>query len=728
MNLSIKKFKNIYGIKDLKGIANINSNALIYAPNGGTKTSFALGMKSISKAELPRDRIYDKDGEYEIEFDGKIYKNTNLEQIDNIIVYNFDNYIDSSINLKSNDLSLLTISSDMKARYGSIYNSILEQIDNLANKISNQLSNKKKTEDNKEIVLNFFNSNFKINNWKDIIKFLSELDWEKKFSLNYPFFDVFNENTLPIIESSNFVEEVKTMNESINSKAVSNLFGDKFGSIEVSKLIKELSTNGFFEAGHALKINNIDELVDSLEKFQKIYEDEKKKIYSDENTKKIVENLLSKINKNKSTKAIRTYISDPEVLSQMEDVSSFILKAIAGILEKFKDEIIFVNEQIIKSNESIKELISESKNQKTKWESVCETFNERFDVPFKIIVKNKFNSMIGSTNPIFVFIYNNHDEEKEIDENLLKKTLSTGEKRALTVLYFLFDLFMSVEKNVNTFIILDDIVDSFDYKNKYAMIEYISDLSKNTNITCWILTHNFDFFSSCKHRVNNYEKYYIKKNKSSENFEKFKESIIGGGMELFANWKEQLKTDSSEQKFLALIPVARNIIELKYDSNNIKYNTLCDALHYRKNTENLTVADLKPIFKEVFDINLEFDSNTKIFNILDLNINKLLTKNLSNSIELDEKIIFSIAIRLLLEKIFNKIDSSLINGNLMLGEEYNLVKSKINDDDKKIINKAIISIPEFIHLNSFMYEPLVDVTTTSLQKLYQDIALFKDNY
>ena len=287
---------------------------------------------------------------------------------------------------------------------------------------------------------------------------------------------------------------------------------------------------------------------------------------------------------------------------------------------------------------------------------------------------------------------------------------------------------MSVEKNDNTFIILDDIVDSFDYKNKYAMIEYISDLSKNTNIMCWILTHNFDFFSSCKHRVNNYEKYYIKKNKSSENFEKFKESIIGGGMELFSNWKEQLKTDSSEQKFLALIPVARNIIELKYDSNNIKYNTLCDALHYRKNTENLIVADLKPIFKEVFDINLEFDSNTKIFNILDSNINKLLTKNLSNSIELDEKIIFSIAIRLLLEKIFNKIDSSLINGNLMLGEEYNLVKSKINDDDKKIINKAIISIPEFIHLNSFMYEPLVDVTTTSLQKLYQDIALFKDNY
>ena len=50
MNISIKKFKNIYGIKDLRGVANVNSNALIYAPNGGTKTSLALGFKAISKS------------------------------------------------------------------------------------------------------------------------------------------------------------------------------------------------------------------------------------------------------------------------------------------------------------------------------------------------------------------------------------------------------------------------------------------------------------------------------------------------------------------------------------------------------------------------------------------------------------------------------------------------------------------------------------------------------
>ncbi len=728
MNISIKKFKNIYGIKDLRGVANVNSNALIYAPNGGTKTSLALGFKAISKSQLPRDRIYNRDGEYEIDFDGKTYKNSNLENINNIVVYNYDEYIKNTMNMQSDSLSLLTISSDLKTKYGNIFNSVIEQIDSISLKISNQLGNKKKAEDNKNIVLKFFSDYFKLNNWKDIIKYLSDLNWNNKISLSYSFFDVFNDNTLPIITSLNFINEVKILNETIDSKIHTNLFAGAFGSIEASKLLKELSTNGFFEAGHALKIKNVDELIDSVDKFQKLYDDEKKKIYHDEVTQKTAEDLLSKINKNKNTKAIRTYISDPEILTQMSDISLFMIKVIAGKLENYKDEIIIVNEQINKSEESIKRLIDESNNQKTKWEEICEIFNERFDVPFKITISNKFNSMVGRTNPIFTFIHKGQNEEKEVEEILLKDTLSTGEKRALTVLYFLFDLFMSIEKNTDTFIILDDIVDSFDYKNKYAMIEYISELSKNVNIMCWILTHNFDFFSTCKHRVSNYEKYYIKQNNNSENFDKFKESIIGGGMELFSSWKDQLKSNCSEQKFLALIPVARNMIELKYSSNDPKYDLLCDVLHYRKNTEKITVGDLAPIFKETFDINLMFDSTTKISSILNSNIKTLLSKNLSNSIELDEKIIFSIGIRLLLEKIFNKIEPSLINENLTLGEEYDKVKSKIRDDDKKIVTKAIISVPEFIHLNSFMYEPLVDITTSSLQKIYREINMFNGNY
>lgn len=48
-------------------------------------------------------------------------------------------------------------------------------------------------------------------------------------------------------------------------------------------------------------------------------------------------------------------------------------------------------------------------------------------------------------------------------------------------------------------IVLDDISESFDYKNKYAIIEYISDISEYTDsndeklFKILFLTYNFDF-------------------------------------------------------------------------------------------------------------------------------------------------------------------------------------------------------------------------------------------
>ena len=98
----------------------------------------------------------------------------------------------------------------------------------------------------------------------------------------------------------------------------------------------------------------------------------------------------------------------------------------------------------------------------------------------------------------------------------------------------------------------------------------------------------------------------------------------------------------------------------------------------------------------------------------------LLRTNLTNSVALENKILFSIGIRLNLETIFNKYDQTLINSELSLGEELNAVKSNLDKDDIKLISKAIISIPEFIHLNSFMYEPLVDIATNRLKKIYDE--------
>lgn len=42
--------------------------------------------------------------------------------------------------------------------------------------------------------------------------------------------------------------------------------------------------------------------------------------------------------------------------------------------------------------------------------------------------------------------------------------------------------------------VIDDIADSFDYKNKHAIIQYLQDISEEPRFHQIILAHNFDFF------------------------------------------------------------------------------------------------------------------------------------------------------------------------------------------------------------------------------------------
>lgn len=53
----------------------------------------------------------------------------------------------------------------------------------------------------------------------------------------------------------------------------------------------------------------------------------------------------------------------------------------------------------------------------------------------------------------------------------------------------------------DTIVVMDDIADSFDYQNKYAIVEYIKDLSESQNIYLLILTHNYDFYRTLTSRL-----------------------------------------------------------------------------------------------------------------------------------------------------------------------------------------------------------------------------------
>jgi ABC-type microcin C transport system duplicated ATPase subunit YejF len=70
------------------------------------------------------------------------------------------------------------------------------------------------------------------------------------------------------------------------------------------------------------------------------------------------------------------------------------------------------------------------------------------------------------------------------------------------ILNILFEINARRKQGQETLVISDDIADSFDYKNKYAIVEYLKDVSELDKFCCVFLTHNFDFHRTISSRLN----------------------------------------------------------------------------------------------------------------------------------------------------------------------------------------------------------------------------------
>ena len=110
--------------------------------------------------------------------------------------------------------------------------------------------------------------------------------------------------------------------------------------------------------------------------------------------------------------------------------------------------------------------------------------------------------ILKGTKPSIAFKFSDGEREGEVPRDSLLKVLSQGEKRALYILNILFEVQSRQKQGGLTILVVDDIADSFDYKNKYAIIEYLKDISHSGNFCCIFLSHNFDFYRSISGRLN----------------------------------------------------------------------------------------------------------------------------------------------------------------------------------------------------------------------------------
>ena len=173
--------------------------------------------------------------------------------------------------------------------------------------------------------------------------------------------------------------------------------------------------------------------------------------------------------------------------------------------------------------------------------------------------------------------------------------LSSGERKANYILNIIFEVEVRKKDNKETLFIIDDIADSFDYKNKYAIIEYLQDMSKIDAFSMIILTHNFDFFRTIESRgIVPYDQCLIAMKSDSKILLEKAEYIRNP----FIHWKNNL---SNNKKLIASIPFIRNIVE--YTQGTCKsenYLLLSSALHICAEGRPLVLRDVKNTFLKIF--------------------------------------------------------------------------------------------------------------------------------
>lgn len=154
-----------------------------------------------------------------------------------------------------------------------------------------------------------------------------------------------------------------------------------------------------------------------------------------------------------------------------------------------------------------------------------------------------------------------------------------------------------------------------------------------------------------------------------------------------------------------------SLLHVKGDTDTMTLDELCTI--YKKLLADKQELVLKPQEKFVIDlINEEADS---VFNAQE------------ETVALEGKIVLSIAIRLLAERHMIKIindatfaDKIKENQTITLLKEYKKLNT-VKMENVLILDQVNLMTPENIHLNSFMYEPILDMGIDHLKKLYSQV-------
>jgi hypothetical protein len=719
--IQISKFENVYGIKKLKKSNLINRNTIIYSPNGVMKSSLTDGLLDISLDQNPSDVFNDLAASFALINNGVSISETTTPKHLDLVVFKGEDIFDTVFT--DEKIAKIVVSPALKKQYESQIASIKDKMDEIKEILAINVLDDKKGAKSKKIddFLGQFNGRSELERIASLFSAKHNDIKEDCSSISYT--KIFNSKTEAILNDNTFKEKCDEFQKLKDAKLDEIIFNSSFGITQLENSHKSLVTNKFYDAGHKLLINK-----ETLDKsgVDKLIEDSIKNIYGSEEVKNSFLDAKKVLDANKDSREIVNAITENNwLLEKLTTPLEFKINLIFKKIENFEIEVDLARKEIEVAQEEIKKIYIEANKTESVWRKVVETYNQRFNNKhFDIKISNQVNAIIGIQEPIFIKVLKASGEE--ITEEIFKR-FSSGEKRAIFILYFLFEIELKRMTGIPYTIVADDIVDSFDYKNKYAMIEYLSELSSEVNVQLIILTHNFDFYrSTCialggnlNSRLFGYidtDNDVLLFNANSTDYESF---------ELFRNWKT--KDDSTS--LIALIPFLRNLVELQEGSASANYNILCNYLHYNLSTPTLTLNGLGTIYTNNGVMHTCATSTTTYWNLLIQEVKKISSPVVENDIK--KKIILGLFIRLasdyfLLEKYKNNNSGAnpvVASGSNWTKQLKKLSLNYLTDEERKLFDRAITVAPSFIHVNSFMYEPLIDVGSDKLLSISKELII-----
>lgn len=714
-NLELK-FEYCYGIKKIEHKFNFrNRNFSIYAPNGVMKTSFAKTFRDFSNNSETKDLAFpSRNTIREISGDVEI-------KPENVFI--IEPYLE---NYQSEKISTLLANKELKEHYEEIHKEIDKIKGELIKKLKQLSGLSGRKESIESVVKNVFSKNF--------FDFLLENEELINNSEELPFHSVqyqiiYNDKVIKFLETKDFKNSIQNYIEKYNELIDKSPYLKKeYNFYHAENVQKQLVSNNFFNAGHSVNLfdgENKKEY-ENGEDLKNILEEEKKKVLEDEDLQKKFNEINNKLT-NTELRNFRDYLLDnPEILPELLDLNTFKQKIWLSYFVNQKELSKELIEKYKSGKERIKELVKQAKDEQTEWENVIKIFNTKFShLPFYLTIKNKDDVILKGDIPTVEFSFKDGENERVFNsKSELLRILSTGEKRALYILNIIFEVEARKKDDNFTLFIIDDIADSFDYKNKYAIIDYLKYISSISKFYMLILTHNFDFYRTIQSRsIVPYSQCLIAL-KNSEGIHLEKISYLKNPF--IKDWKINL---NDNKKLIASIPFLRNIIEYTQSEGNEDYLSLTSILHFKNNSLNLTLNDVKTIFENHI-IGIDFPNENLTKSILELifeTAEECLVAD--EGINLENKIVLSIAIRLKAEEFMksNITDEQFLNDlETQQNQMWNLLKKYMEEfnneeDNIEILKRVNLITPENIHINSFMYEPILDMGDNELRELYINV-------